>query len=228
MDEPRRYADETDEAYAARTAGPGATREQYDINTDRSVDASYAGSMPSEECYDEPMPTGLSGAGLEEWKRDHRVLDDPSKPAAVGEVRPVGEANAQTGEQPQVTRKDGESDQAYQQRVDATNAQAKADREQADAAQETADKQAQAAKDGITGHPSGIPAAAAFWERIQSAKFALRELGHHEVTSLLDELYAGLQRVEGTATGNLPAIPEGAPQQPGESDADYQARQGNA
>lgn len=145
--------------------------------------------------------------------------DDPTIPRKLGEgdVEYAARVKAASKDDPAIPRDPGESDADYKERVKLAK--------EADArAKKLADAQAKAAKDGTTAHPSGLPAAAAFASRIEAAKFTLRNHGYDEVTSLIDDLYAGVQRVEATASGVKPVIATGAPQQPGESDADYAKR----
>lgn len=117
-----------------------------------------------------------------------------------------------------VAQNPGESDDDYQARVKST-------KEADETAKKLAAEQEKAAKDGTTAHPSGLQAAAAFGVRVADAMFRLRNHGYDEVTSLIDDLYAGVQRVEATARGDKPA---GEAQRQGESDADYAARTGDA
>ena len=72
--------------------------------------------------------------------------------------------------------------------------QARADRAEATRLDAEAAADAAAAK---TGDPSGVPAAVAYGERVAKAHFDLRELGHTHVDDLIDELYAGLLKLEG-------------------------------
>jgi hypothetical protein len=53
----------------------------------------------------------------------------------------------------------------------------------------------------VTGDPSGNPAGVAFSQRIADAKFTLRNQGHVEIEALLDEMLAGLMRLEGKFAG---------------------------
>jgi len=73
-------------------------------------------------------------------------------------------------------------------------------RDEADAADKAEATKAKAAKDGTTGDPSGNPAGVAFSQRIADAKFTLRNQGHTEIEALLDDMHAGLQRVEAKFT----------------------------
>lgn len=52
-----------------------------------------------------------------------------------------------------------------------------------------------------TADPSGVPAERAFAARIAAAKFEHREQGHDDTMRLIDELYAGVLRLEAELTG---------------------------
>jgi predicted alpha/beta hydrolase family esterase len=47
-----------------------------------------------------------------------------------------------------------------------------------------------------TADPSGVEAAVAYGARVEAAHFTLRELGHIEIDRLIDDLYAGVQKLE--------------------------------
>lgn len=63
------------------------------------------------------------------------------------------------------------------------------------AEQAEADK-ARRAEAQTTAAANGELAGPAFWQRIQDAKFEIRNLGFTAVEQLIDELYAGVQRLE--------------------------------
>lgn len=77
------------------------------------------------------------------------------------------------------------------------DAKAEADKQAADA-----DALAKERAERTTGDISGIPAAAAFWDRIEAARFAHRNQGHDDTMQLIDDLYAGLMHVEGKLAGH--------------------------
>lgn len=62
-------------------------------------------------------------------------------------------------------------------------------------------EKAKRADAGVTGDPSGNPAGVAFSQRIADAKFALRNQGHTLIEDLMDDMLAGLQRLEAKLLG---------------------------
>lgn len=62
-------------------------------------------------------------------------------------------------------------------------------------------EKAKRADAGVTGDPSGNPAGVAFADRIADAKFALRNQGHTLIEDLMDDMLAGMQRLESKLLG---------------------------
>jgi hypothetical protein len=76
---------------------------------------------------------------------------------------------------------------------------ARADEE---AARKTEADKARRAEAGTTAAANGDPAGVAFAQRIADVKFELRNQGHSNAETLIDDLYAGIQRLEAKTGGN--------------------------
>lgn len=224
MDEtaPRQWQGESDEDFAKRTAeyrggDSDAVAQQRAHNEGAQRAGMQGGATPALRdpvgVPMEPQRPNESDAAFAARTQRETLTAQPhaATPLHVEEMA-AGVAPGGVAQNP------GESDDDYQARVKST-------KEADETAKKLAAEQEKAAKDGTTAHPSGLQAAAAFGVRVADAMFRLRNHGYDEVTSLIDDLYAGVQRVEATARGDRPA---GEAQRQGESDADYAKRSGDA
>jgi hypothetical protein len=128
------------------------------------------------------------------------LADAPAQQAAVDKTITNRQARAASEAQFDARRKaaDDASDAAEDGSTPPPMTQSKAEYEAALKAEEAKTARAKA---GVTAAANGDPAMVAFGARIDAAKFEHRNQGHDDTMQLLDDMLAGIQRLEAKAAG---------------------------
>jgi hypothetical protein len=134
------------------------------------------------------------------------LADAPAQQAAVDKTITNRQARAVSEAQFDARRKaaDDAADAAEDSKAPLTQEQKDAeahDKAEADAAAKAEEAKAARAKAGVTAAANGDPAMVAFGARIDAAKFEHRNQGHDDTMQLLDDMLAGIQRLEAQAAG---------------------------